>query len=87
MLAKNASGGRLRRKSIAIVAYDVLYVAHAAASDRTVAPLVGRLQGIGDWRAYRRAGHSQRRELELPPAPGVLDALRRSRVYRSVKAR
>ena len=87
MLAKNASGGRLRRKSIAIVAYDVLYVARAATSDRTLAPLVGRLQGVGDWRAYRRAGYSQRRELELPPAPGVLDALRRSRVYRSVMAR
>jgi GT2 family glycosyltransferase len=87
MLAKNASGHRLRRKSLAIVAYDLLYVAHAAASDRTLAPLVGRLQGIGNWRAYRRAGRSQRRELELPSAPGVLDALRRSRVYRSVKAR
>jgi len=87
MLAKNASGRRLRRKSIAIVAYDLLYVAYAAASDRTLAPLVGRLQGIGDWRAYRRVGRSQRRELELPPSPGVLDALRRSRVYRSVKAR
>jgi GT2 family glycosyltransferase len=87
MLAKNASGYRLRRKSLAIVAYDVLYVAQAVASDRTLAPLVGRLQGIGDWREYRRAGRSQRHELELPPSPGVLDALRRSRVYRSVKAR
>ena len=59
------------------------YDAICAATD----DLLGRLQGIGDWRAYRRAGRSQRRELELPPAPGVLDALRRSRVYRSVKAR
>ena len=83
MLAKNASGRQLRRKLPAIVAYDLLYVAAAAVADRTLAPLLGRLQGIGDWRAYRSAGLSQRREIELSPAPGVRAARRRARTYRT----
>jgi GT2 family glycosyltransferase len=83
MLAKNASGRQLLRRLPAIVAYDLLYVAHAAVADRTLAPLVGRLRGIGDWRAYRQVGRAQRREIELSPAPGVRDARRRARVYRT----
>ena len=83
MLAKNASGRQLRRKLPAIVAYDLLYVAGAAVADRTLAPLVGRLQGVGDWRAYRWEGRSQRREIELSRAPGVRAAQRRTRVYRT----
>jgi GT2 family glycosyltransferase len=83
MLAKNASAAQLRRKLLAILAYDLVYVAHAAVADRTLAPLVGRLEGIGDWRAYRRAGGSQRREVELSPPPGLLAARRRARVYRA----
>ena len=83
MLAKNASGRQLRRKLPAIVAYDLLYVAGAAVADRTLAPLVGRLQGVGDWRAYRRAGLPQRREIELSRAPGVRAARRRTLVYRA----
>ena len=83
MLAKNASGRQLRRKLPAIVAYDLLYIAGAAVADRTLAPLVGRLQGVGDWRAYRREGRSQRREIELSRAPGVRAARRRTRVYRT----
>jgi GT2 family glycosyltransferase len=83
MLAKNASTRQLRRKLPAIVGYDLLYITHAAFADRTLAPLVGRLQGIGDWRAYRRAGRSQRREIELSPSPGVRAARRRTRAYRA----
>jgi hypothetical protein len=83
MLAKNASSRQLRRKLPAIVGYDLVYVAHAAVSDRTLAPLVGRLRGIGDWRAYRRAGRLQRREIELSPSAGVRAARRRTRVYRA----
>jgi GT2 family glycosyltransferase len=83
MLAKNASRRQLRRKLPAIVGYDLLYVTHAAVADRTLAPLVGRLQGICDWRAYRRAGRSQRREIELSPSPGMRAARRRTRVYRA----
>ncbi len=83
MLAKNASARQLRRRLLAIVAYDLLYVAHAAVSDRTLAPLAGRLDGLREWRAYRAAGRPARRETRLPPAPGVRAALRRNRVYRS----
>ena len=84
MLAKNASGRQLRRRLIQIVAYDLLYVVWAAAIDRSVAPLVGRVQGLRDWSAYRESGRPQRHELRLSRAPGVLDALRRGRTYRSV---
>ncbi len=84
MLAKNASGGQLRRRLVQIVAYELLYVAYAAAADRTFAPLVGRLQGLRDWRAYRAAGRAHRCELRLSRSAGVRDALRRRRAYRSV---
>jgi len=83
MLAKNASSRQLRRRLPAIVAYDLLYVVHAAFADRTLAPLAGRLRGIGDWRTYRQAGRAQRREIELSPAPGVRAARRRTRAYRT----
>ena len=83
MLAKNASSRQLRRRLPAIVAYDLLYVAHAAVADRTLAPLAGRLHGVGDWGAYRRAGRAQRREIELSRAPGLRAARRRRRVYRT----
>jgi GT2 family glycosyltransferase len=83
MLAKNASGRQLRRRLLAIVAYDLLYVAHAAVADRTLAPLAGRIDGLRDWRSYRAAGRPARRETRLRPAAGVRDALRRNRVYRS----
>jgi GT2 family glycosyltransferase len=84
MLAKNASGRQLRRRLIQIVAYDLLYVAYAAAADRTFAPLVGRLQGLRDWSAYRAAGVPHRHEIRLSRSPGVVAGLRRSRTYRSV---
>jgi hypothetical protein len=88
MLAKNASGRQLRRRLLAIVAYDLLYVAHAALADRTLAPLAGRIDGLREWRSYRAAGRPARRETRLLPAAGVRDALRRNRVYRSAsKAR
>lgn len=82
MLAKNASGRQLRRRLVQIVAYDLLYVAHAAAADRTFAPLVGRVQGLRDWNAYRAAGRPHRHEIRLSPSGGVRDALRRRRAYR-----
>ncbi len=84
MLAKNASRRQLRRQLVRIVAYDLLYVGYAAAADRTAAPLAGRLRGLSKWHADRSAGRSERREIPLSPAPGLLAALRRNRAYRSV---
>jgi GT2 family glycosyltransferase len=81
MLAKNASARQLRRRLPAIVAYDLLYVAYVVATARSLAPLAGRLRGLREWSAYRCAGRPYRRELELPPAPGVRAALGRNRVY------
>jgi GT2 family glycosyltransferase len=84
MLAKNASPHQLRRRLPRIVAYDLLYVGYVAATARTLAPLAGRLDGLGDWRAYREAGRAKRRELPLSPSPGLRAALRRNRAYLTV---
>jgi GT2 family glycosyltransferase len=86
MLAKNGSGSFLRGRFIAIVAYDLLYASYVVATDRTLAPLRGRVRGLLDWRAYRRAGQPTRREIELSPSPGLREALRRGRIYRSARA-
>ena len=75
-LAKNADDRLLRRYGPAIVAYDLAYVAFAAATDRTLAPLRGRVQGLREWRAYRRRG-APRRPVELAPPRGLRAALRR----------
>ena len=44
----------------------------------------GRLRGLAEWRRYRAAGRAGRRELELPPSPGLRAALARNRVYGSL---
>src|SRR5207237_2900628 len=65
-LAKNADRGLLLRYGLGIVAYDAAYVAFVGITDRTLAPLRGRLRGLREWRAYRRAG-SNRQPVELAP--------------------
>ena len=81
MLAKNASPAQLRRGLLRIVAYDLAYAGYVAATARTLAPLTGRVRGLGEWSVYRRAGTPSRRELELSRAPGWQAALARNRVY------
>lgn len=81
LLAKNADRSLLRRYGLAMVAYDIAYVAVAALRDGSLAPLRGRLQGLREWRAYRRAGAS-RRPVELSPVRGARDALARQAVWR-----
>ena len=66
----------LRRYGLAMVAYDLAYVAFAAVTDHTLAPLRGRIQGLREWRAYRRRG-AARRPVALDPALGPRAALRR----------
>jgi GT2 family glycosyltransferase len=70
MLAKNADARQLRRYGLAMIAYDVAYVTFAALTDRTLAPLRGRVQGLRDWRTYRRAG-AARRPVELSAIRGL----------------
>jgi GT2 family glycosyltransferase len=88
LLAKNADRRLLRRRGLSMVAYDLAYVAFVAATERTLAPLRGRLAGVREWRAYRRAGEPSRCPLELPRAAGLRVALRRYRAWsRSTAAR
>jgi GT2 family glycosyltransferase len=87
MLAKNATPAQLRRNALRIAAYDLLYVAFLAANQGTLAPLVGRLRGIREWRAYRTAGAADRRAVKLAPAFGFREALKRDRAYRSANRR
>lgn len=76
MVAKNADSAHLRRYGPAMVAYDLAYVAYAALTDHTLAPLRGRVQGLREWRSYRRLG-AARRPVALDPALGPRAALRR----------
>jgi GT2 family glycosyltransferase len=81
LLAKNATTGHLMRNGLSIVLYDLGYVAHVSVRDGTIAPLTGRLRGIGDWRRYRRAGRELRQPIPLAPRLGFFAALRRQRAH------
>jgi GT2 family glycosyltransferase len=76
MLAKNADSRQLRRYGPAMLIYDLGYIAFTALTDRTLAPLRGRLKGLREWRSYRRAG-AGRRPVELAPTRGLRAALGR----------
>jgi GT2 family glycosyltransferase len=76
-LAKNAEPAHLRRYGAAILAYDACYVAFASIADRSLGPLRGRVRGLLQWSAYRRAGAARRRRVELEPVQGQRAALRR----------
>ena len=76
-LAKNADSAQLRRHGLAMIGYDMAYVAFAAVKDRTLAPLRGRVKGLAQWRTYRRAGAAHRAPVELAPPRGLREALGR----------
>jgi GT2 family glycosyltransferase len=82
MLAKNADGGQLRRWGLAMIAYDLCYVAFVAIADRSLAPLRGRLRGLREWRAYRRQGAAGRRPVRLESPRGLRAALGRRASWR-----
>jgi GT2 family glycosyltransferase len=86
MLAKNAEPAQLRRTGLAILAYEVAYLGYAVAADRTLAPLRGRLRGLREWRAYRRAGERGRGPVELEPVRGLRAALRRRTAWQHADA-
>jgi GT2 family glycosyltransferase len=81
LVAKNADARLLRRRGIWMVGYDLAYVAFVALTERTLAPLRGRVAGLRHWRPDRRAGATGRKPVELPRATGLRGALRRHRVW------
>jgi GT2 family glycosyltransferase/glycosyltransferase involved in cell wall biosynthesis len=80
-LAKNAGIGMLVLNAPWMLAYDAAYVIYASVNGRTLAPLGGRIRGLREWRAYRRAGEPHRRPLRLRRPLGFRKALRRHRGY------
>jgi GT2 family glycosyltransferase len=81
LLAKNAMTGQLLRWGWAMLLYDLAYVLFVALTDRTVAPLRGRLAGLREWRAYRRTGAPTRRPVGLA-RPNPLGPWQMRKAYR-----
>jgi GT2 family glycosyltransferase len=83
LLAKNATTAQLVRYGALMALYDVAYVVFAGVTDRTLAPLRGRLEGLREWRRYRAAGAATRGTAALAPASaGWRGALGQWRGYR-----
>ena len=53
-LAKNATTAMLLRNAPGMVLYELGYVVFTSLTARNLAPLRGRLQGLREWRGYRR---------------------------------
>jgi len=83
LLARNATRRQLLRSLPGIVMYDCAYVAYVAWTDRTLAPLRGRLAGLRTWRAMRGEQSQDRREVPLGRA-GWHAALAQHRAYRDL---
>lgn len=84
LLARNMTGSQLLRALPGIALYDLAYVVYVALTDRTLAPLQGRLEGLRGWRRMRAERGGQRRAVALAPArSGWLGALRQHLAYRS----
>jgi len=81
LLAKNASTAQLRRYAPWMLTHDLAYVGFIALTQLTLAPLLGRLAGLREWRRYRRAGAVGRRAIPLARVGGARAALRRQRVW------
>jgi GT2 family glycosyltransferase/glycosyltransferase involved in cell wall biosynthesis len=80
-LAKNASNGMLLLNAPWMLAYDAAYVVYASVNSRSLAALRGRVDGLREWRAYRRSGAPHRRPLSLRRPLGFRRALQRHRGY------
>ncbi|NLT06939.1 MAG: glycosyltransferase family 2 protein [Solirubrobacterales bacterium] len=80
LLARNATAAQLRRHGPRMVAHDLLHCAYVAATARTAAPLRGRVAGLREWRAERRAADPA--PVALDPAAGLRAALARNSAWR-----
>ncbi|MEA2407368.1 MAG: hypothetical protein QOE69_1487 [Thermoleophilaceae bacterium] len=81
ILARNADRRHLLRYGLLIVLYDLAYVAFVAVTDRTLAPVTGRLAGLREWRTARAENAGLRRPVDLAPRRGFTAALRRRRAW------
>lgn len=83
LLAKNATTGQLLRYGPLMLLFDLAYVTFAGLTDRTLAPALGRLDGLREWRRYRALGAATRGPAPLAPATaGWRGALGQWRGYR-----
>ena len=83
LLARNADRRMLLRRGPQILVHELGYVMYVAVTDRTLAPLRGRLAGLREWRPLRAEGATLRRPIELAPRTGFRAALRRRRAWRA----
>jgi GT2 family glycosyltransferase len=83
LLARNATTRQLLRAWPGILAYECAYVAYVAATDRTLAPLRGRLAGIRAWRRLRREQRERRSPVRLG-AQSFRASLHQHRAYREL---
>lgn len=81
LLARNADRRQLVRYGAQMLAFDMGYVAFVALTDRTLAPLKGRLAGLREWRPARAEAAARRRPVELERRQGFAAALRRRRAW------
>ncbi len=81
ILARNADRRQLLRYGLQMLGYDLGYIVHAAVTERTIAPLRGRLAGIREWRSARAEMAARRRAVKLDPRLGFAAALRRRRTW------
>jgi GT2 family glycosyltransferase len=81
LLAKNATRRQLVVFGLPIAVYDLAYVSFVLATQRSVAPLRGRLRGIGEWGNYRALARDDRRTVTLAPIQGLRSAVHRNRQW------
>lgn len=81
LLAKNADRALLRRYGLWMLTHDLAYAGFVVLTNRTLAPLWGRVSGLKEWKRYRRAGAERRRAIPLARVSGIRAALRRQRVW------
>jgi GT2 family glycosyltransferase len=80
LLAKNAPTRHLLLYGLPILVYDLAYCAFAAATDRTLAPVRGRLRGLREWHRYRGNPPADAAR-DLEPIRGLRAALGRRRAW------
>jgi len=82
LIAKNMTTRQLLRHGPSIILFDLLYVTYGLLRLRTLSPLRGRWDGLRLWRTMRRSGAPGRRHVDLAPATGFREVMRRRGAWR-----